>query len=620
LGGIALALKALDYAFGTSGTRSAGPEKQGSKTTLEDWRSTQEEACKYLLECVNYLKAIAFNPNLDEESRVEAGRVFCRKIRILISSFGLFDEIHSDILRILKEYPNNNSTALTSLSHILKFDSESLQKETICKVKNLVAQLIKETEDNLDSEFATFISSPSYQAIDLFQGGEQLGFEESQKLLNKKSEEIALKFIHHPSKVFDSLEFFITGNHQNISFFGRALGKEFPEIDKLIEKSLAIYRDFPGSSPEFMGSLLNGVASNDLEKAESVLDSLLYHPSLSNHLSYITFYAAKASERNIDRIILSIKESIAPISSLKKSNVGSIIKDFPNKVEQLLNTLIETRLEGSIQACLGILASYSWEDRKKLIPFTPFILENFLSTEGLNEIRKSSDFFSDFYALNEILKFFFADNPTGLEMSLEFLNNLTGLHPDRSDRIHHNHGIEEILGAIFEKYGNEIWPTVRKLLIESDGLKTFFLSELFGSAFNDYDHPKKSPISKISWLTIENDIKNLDQKERNKICIFLIQSVNLLQKEGEEYKWNEWVKNIIHSYPESEILHAIKGNIFALSCWGGMSLYYKKYTASLQSLKNSEKPVLRNWASECLLMIEESIKHEENREEEFGIL
>lgn len=625
-GSNSLAIKALESAFTTSYSRTVGAEYQGGKKALIDWQPTEDTANEYISLCLNYIFDLIQSDSTSIIEKEEAVNVFCGHIRVCIARFGLIDKIENLIVKISSTHSKSNTGILSALSHVLQYDSEKLPQDIIKKVENLVEELLSILSKDLETEFNTFISGEPYKIYNLFQRNQNIDFQVAQQLLEEKSREIAKKYISDDKKIFQSLKYFITVLHKNLNIFGKTIGEEFTDTRQLVDKCFEIYEENPQSDPIFFASVLGGISNKNINLAEEILDEVFEHEVLKKHLIYLTCFV-KASKRGLERILKGLREEIITPDNLSSVNLGLVLAGLDEVlVKDFLERILDTKRSGIIAVALGIISSYCWGKKKELISFENIVEKKFVTYEGLLEISKSSKIHEDFYALGEIIKYFInnSSDSQGKKIALIYINNVLKLVTEKNEkiRVRHDTYLKESINITFAKYGDYLWPTIKKIILEADPLQKYLLHEWLGNTFNSYDDKGANsyePILNISWEIIKLDLNNASASDKEEICDFIVQTVTLLQKDNEGYNWHPWILNIINDYFTDKLSKSLKTNISSYSCWGGSSNYYKKYLKPLKELTTNKNIAVKEWARDSISYIEETIKYQKIREEELNI-
>jgi hypothetical protein len=589
---VEIAINALEQGLTTLHfTRIGGPERQGTGKPLEDWRPTNLEARKYLVEVLSRLSAIA---STDLSHAGSARAKLPHKIRGLIGS-GLIDEVRAAIDKVCQVHGSYWPEALGAVADTLHFDSDGFPLEVKQKLNELYDELVPRS---LEDRLRFFVTETPWGFL---RRGAAEGDEEA------PIRELADECSKAPGFVIGQLPTLLVGTQRNYYPFGNQLGRVFPEPERFVTTALLFLASTSSSQANsaLLGAFLSGLEGREPGLVQKTLDTAASDNALCKYLVDLTIFVTIAP-RDITRVISALDARRIPPTAARPLAYGSVLRSVSvDSVAALLDALLARGNEG-VETALDIGFFYLHNNEQYFDNLRSRI-KQILLTPGLLMLGGRRDGYHFEQLTKRILK---SDNVS--DVAEHVAREIVAVCRERRFPYELDHLINSLLAALLEHQRYAVWPIFETAINTANSHESFYLEHVLGRGIAQFEN-HTGPIFKLG----DKFILEWCTRSPEKAPVFVGKIAPLLSSEHEGKSWTTIVQTLFDEFGDrEEVLGAISANMGTFGWTGSMVPYYEQFLSPLMSLTSHPRAQVRAFANQELQYFREAIRREAKREEE----
>ncbi|NMM46515.1 hypothetical protein HH303_18635 [Rhodospirillaceae bacterium KN72] len=581
-------------------SRTGGAEEQGSGKRLQDWYPTRDDADRYIRNILSRLTDIACgHTDFAEKAKNE----IATRIRELVSR-GFVDEVSSSVESIVERHGIHWPTALEQTYDVLQFDAEGMVPELRKKAESLHNRLLPRS---LEDRLRFYVTDLPWDFI-LDDDGQKDVDNEIKTLANECSQNVDLTLKLLPA--------WLVGSHRQFFAFGRHLGENFPEPERLVGEALTFLEntDDQETSASFLGAFLAGIHPINPALAEQTLDTVSESPKLQHFLVDLTRFMP-IGVREIRRIVSKIESGGVSPSEAQLLAYGSVLADLaPEEITPLLEALSQLDGDGHWTA-LFIATMYLHGDRKGRFHALREQVENLLRLPDLltGEHRSTSD---DHHF--EVLATLALNGaPSTKDLAQYLAAEIIRLCKRKSFSYGRDHLVGKLMNLLFANYQKDVWPLFKAAIAEDDPLAHFHLEHVLGAGFDKGE-------GKIGvLLSLSNDVLlEWCREEPQSAPAFLAKIAPLLEQNGEELDFTPLMAAVLEEFGDrKDVLSAVSGNMYTFFHAGSLVPYFQQYVRPMEQLLSHRHKAVREFAKRQIASLRSNIESEKKQDEanDFGI-
>lgn len=595
-----IALSALEMAIETrGGSRTRGPEHQGTKPPLEEWQPTLwQEVFDYWDTALELLCELAQRgePNLSKvkgivgnaiRGLVGRGRVesLDKALRELIGIGGIY-------------WPE----ALDSIKTTIEYDSAQMPPEGLEYLQTWLSLLAPEDAD-LEHKLAIYVVKPPWETRRQDEG-------RIVDVAASKAEELGRGLANSVTDLIPYLPVLLQGEQRQGFSFGRALGYEVEDIEPLLELVMEELAETEQPNPVFLVGLLNGLFTRSHLRWDNFV------VRIAQTTSWEQFYpdAIRSGEMQASHLALfmdlikSGKLSAPRAASLSYGSVTAHlspkeITDFCAELSGLSDEAAWTALDILFMYCHGDNAKFcqiQWA-MKQIVTLVPL---------GKKSTRGHTDLHQWHSTVEKLCE------TEGSSFAQDVAQQIIYATTSKIDHGDIWHYIKPTLLRLFSLYGEQLWPLFADAIIKAKREQLWWLQQVMEKEGGLEGHQP----SAFSLLPLHL-VVDWCKQHRDLAPVFVARCIEVLEKHGEDGKQptNLFFALLTEFGADERVQQELYANLGSKSYCGSIVPLLKEEKNVFDELKAHPNKYVRNWTRKHLTYLERAIESESMRDDEQGL-
>lgn len=593
-----LAIKALGSALETHDfVRMGGIETQGSRVPQEDWRPKYwSEAFEYWEKCIDILTSISCSNEFDDLARQQ----IAKNIRGLVQ-YGRADKLEAAVKSIIEKKGPYWPEALEEVKNTISYDVQKMPEDIKARLQEWVEML---TPRALPDKLRSIVTTPPREYEKDSNGNLMV-------VSKKNAVALADEIEASGESWYEYLPIILQGQQREGYTFGRRLGEitEDPEI--FISHAIKHLSEIPQeeANPYVLAGFLATI--QDRELASSTLEKISSDEKLYNHIIDLT-RLIKPSETDLNRVLSIVNSGKIPVESLHSFAHGSVLSHLSTRIiTSFCEKITHYGLEGHWCA-LNILFLHCFGDENRWAA-SKDLFRSILLADGLL-LKNGQSFHPETYYWEETAKKLLTSEEKDIELAEHIAEDIVFSCKQRNFSPYVDYTVQPILEILLTRYLDISWPTISECLLSDDWRTVFNLTHLLS--------PRIGGDGGSGVLSVvDSDFLFRWCKDNSpKAPTVISRIMPLFSKEGDSCTWHPFAKSIIDNFGSiKEVLSEISANMGSCGGWGSLIPHYQQRVSLMDELKNHPLPEVRQWAIGNLEWLNELIRHEVMREEEWDL-
>jgi hypothetical protein len=583
-----LAIRALGHALQTEHFhRTGGPERQGSRPPLEDWKpKLYSDMFNYWRASLSRLTPIARG---DDEMAELARQQIAGAIRGFVRR-GLLDEIEDSIIEIQGEQGKWWPEALEQLENAIQYEGPNIPEEGVKRLEKLAKVL---QPSSIPDQLRLVVSTPTHNYVEDNESGQIIDTAEI------KVRALAEQLARRPRALIQHLPVILQGEQLRAGDFGFKVGALVGNPDEIVEAVFSALPHIPKEqiNPAFLGGLLAAIQNQHPALVEKTLDRVAADGTILAHTAFLTHFINPTSA-DLDRVLGLVRDGKISALALRVFAYGRFTFDAAQEmVLSLCDSMLEFGTEGA-WAALDILFMYAWRDEARKWEICKSQLRKTLLVPGfLSDPRVS--FMTDTFRwhvaakklLNEGGEKSLAENIARDVVSICSNQEFPGFYQL-------DHALRPVLEILLSKYGEVVWPTLGEPLLSGDWFTNFQLEHLLDKG----QILQLPPEFLLDWCAQHAD----------KAPAVIAKLVPF------QHPFN---RTLIDRFGNrDDVLDAVASNMMSFSYVGTAIPHYQSMAEYFKQLLNHQYAEVRTWANKGIEYVRRQIREEKINDEESGLL
>ncbi|WP_108367473.1 hypothetical protein [Enterobacter hormaechei] len=589
-------LEALSQAITISGnSRSVGAEYQGTKVPLEEWKpKTWQDIYDYWQKSIDLmLSLMGKGEKQNEMILLSIGNSIRGFVR-----HGRLEMLDVAIRKIISLNGCYWPSALNSIKTCLKYDSEKLDKDSLCIINDWL-ELLNPENSELKDKLKILISNPIHEySKDRFGNYNDIAEEKAKTLAVELSNNIEIIFPH-----INSL---LLGEQKQSYAFGCQLAKSVDNIQPLIDLSVFHLKIIEYPNYKFIQGLYRGLfeRSEDLwhiniDKLSSDENLAIYYPDLIR--------TGKIQKKHLNKIFELIKNNVINYNNINVLSYGNATSDIePETISNFCLQLSQLDEHANWPA-LNIMYMYCFNSPEKIEALrTP--LKLLVASVPLYNEQKDS--VSDAYHWYDLAGKLLAVKDIDFAISLTQQIISASKHSIEHGTIWSY--IKPLLTTLMHDFSENLWPLFADAIINSERMQRYWLKELLDRESSTVNN-MPSVLAEVSVDTIINWCKQHPEIGP----VFIACCLNIFEEvEGKNKPTALFIALLEHFGHIESVANELKGNMMSRGWSGSLVPYLESDKKALLPLQEHDNYNVRHWASEQIVYIDSQISEESQRDEE----
>ncbi|MGX5515370.1 hypothetical protein [Bacillus cereus] len=594
-------IDAARHALQTQGfSRMIGVENQGSRPTMQEWKPNNWG------EIFDYWDQVL---NLLVESITRGDDYSDLIFDVIVDNvFGLirsgYVENMDQLLTVIFEKRNNYwPEFIGKINLILKFDESKMPKKIVDLIKSWKEKL--QPQDTI-TKIKLLVSNANNDYVENKDKGNGSKYRDA--ALDRVDELLEEIYPEKMDELTSILNTLLTGEQKQAFYFGKQLSNKMTDQERhsfldLLYKEIQELIDSKGKqvvNMNFFGGILSSIQLNKPDLLKSFLaelDNTPYAHILGEIIRYIEV------DREILNLLLKyVLEKIIDVDSLLSLAYGPALNDINEEDLMIFLVHLYELDEGFNEVVVWKIYYRYYLNNQEITPKQAesivYFLENSLTILSEQSI---------FYEVREILAYLYKIEFVEKEkLSRKLLINLLDILSEKN-----NYDVKNVISGhikIIIQHDPIIgWEIISDKLLEAEGVFKYSLIDVMGNGFF------KNELALIQNVPIETLKEWADSDKKAAQILADIYPINTKNDKEEDL-----VHFLIENYGEDEIvLRNIDRQLRNFSWIGSLIPYYEGLIRFYANYAKSQFQLhIRKWAVKNIYYLEETIKKEENREDE----
>lgn len=583
-----LAVRALGHALQTGHFhRTGGPERQGSRPPLEDWKpKLYSDMFNYWRASLDRLTPIA---SANDELAELARQQIAAAIRGLVRH-GLIDELEQSIIAILGEQGRWWPKAIEQVENAIQYEGPKIPVEGVERLKQL-AKILQPR--SIPDMLRLMVSTPAHSYVEDVATGQFIN------MIDLKAKGLAEQVAQQPRVFFEHLPIILQGEQLGGWEFGLRLGECLDQPELFVEAVFSALLNVPKEQINLvvLGGFLAAIQNHRPNIVTQTLDRIALNDDLCIHTPFLTHFI-KPSETDLKRVLNLVERKQLSVLTLRVFAYGRFTLDSsPEMVLSLCDDMLKYGVEGAWTA-LDILFMYAWRDEAAKWGICKSHIRETLSVPGFISDPRAPlavDVFRWQIAAKKSL-----GEGNEEQLAEKIAQEIVAICSNKE--FPGFYGIDNSLTSVLEvllaQYKETVWPVFGEALLSDDWYVKFYLENLLDAgrilelppeillSWCD-QHPDKAPAVVAKIVPFRHPFNRA-----------------LIDRFGRQ----------------EEVLDAIASNMLTFSYVGTAIPHYQSIIEYFEPLLTHQYTEVRTWAIKGIEHMRKQIREEKIKDEESGLM
>jgi len=570
-----LGILALGQAIETdSFSRGGGVESQGSRVPGRDYEPTGKEIQKYWHEIIGLLRdKILSGGELATKAKQELGT----NIDSLIRN-GMIEEVEDTIEIITKQGEPSWPECLTSIRHLLDYNSEDMPVDIHTRLLHL-ERLLK--PKSLSEQLRLIVGIPDWRNKKDGEGNYvSVAAEEADQLARR---------VAGDNSWFKELDVIFEGEQRQAYVFGKALGENMP-VDlrtEFIEKSLSILTELgrEKGNPDLVGAFLGNISDEAL--VDETIERIIQDEKLCGYAAWVT-RLLDLTEKRLSKLLPLIRQNKIPVSDIRIFSYGRALDKLPeNFVAEFCQKIAKHSKEAE-NCALHVLYMYCYQNDERFVKCAMTFRNIIMQKDLLIGEKQSQMAGHNWEVISKKLLLINKDVELAKHLASEIVG-ICGSHKVPWNLIHYN--TKKVLEVLLKEYFEECWSIIGEALLSEDWATRHYLEEILGPG-----REKEKGQALIAEISQEELLKwckkNLPRGPGT-----IAHLTPVFSSEKEKTSWNPLARKLIDEFGSiEEVRSKLDSNLWSFSSVGSRAPYYQKRIDLVRELSDHPTKEVREWA------------------------
>ena len=313
--------------------------------TAENWKPGQREISAYQKVIENICSML---DKMDPDEQQEAIHIILNRARALTRLEPLARPFTDKINELYQKPYANKEEIISAVESVVYYDQEKLDSTIIDLWKKLKNNFQRNDYHSLMKRYVEM----NILTDDFDENNRRAGIIETQiKKLTHRS-------LRSRKKLLAELNWICTSKAKNAHIFGFELGQADVHFSLLDDVFSTQPVDKPNYSPSFLGNYLTALFQKDVERWESVLDSMAADPSLCRYVTQVTGLSGMTDKAGL-RILGLYERGIIQRSDFAVFIYRTVLRNLSDVIFlKWMNVLLNTSDVSIINTALALFESY----------------------------------------------------------------------------------------------------------------------------------------------------------------------------------------------------------------------------------------------------------------------
>lgn len=597
-------------------SRSVGIESHGLRKALEPWNPNDQEARRYIGECLERLLRFSL---VESEAGLRAKRALAKDFRMLVDA-GFICFVESAVSQITDAQGRYWPEALNSLGDFITYDADAMPKEMADRVHAMIAMV---SPDDLSGRLKQLVTEMPWD----YPCDEKLDFDMRERRQQEAIADVAGEALQQPNILAAKLTALSTGEQRMSGPFGAALAAKADDKLFWLWVIMKAYRAAPvgNQNPDLLTSYMAELAKTKPRLVETFKRRAIKVPTFARIVPLLSFKMGIPAA-DILLVCEGLKSGTVPPNALYTWTFGGrLAKREPAEVAPLFSSMFSA----PDQSGLGydLIGMYTHGRKERLEQLRPQLRE-----AAGTAFAKSSNNMNDHHFV-ELMTWLLSKGrgdsdarAVALSLTRQLLERVDGGSLSNERRI------KPLLPLLLKEFPEIVWPLIGNA-ITSNPKAAWRFQHALGKGYSFGRRAGITPIQELS----EDTLLAWCHANPEVAPAFLIRILPLLTNgqntengpiigdaevtEGSHSpaanQFADTVRRLIDEFGErDDVQQALVANMHTFGWSGSLTTYYELYEQPLASLHKHPKAAVRRWARKMSDSIARQIAQEQQSDDE----